>query len=92
MNAEQLKTSSHVEFNRVLREKMETFKEFKSKIERVSEYKLNFSKVFEIGHILKTFYELYDDPLYNDAFLYSFGFNGYLDCLNGLKRTSMRKK
>ena len=41
--------------------------------------------MFEIGHILKTFYELYDDPIYNDAFLYSFGFNGYLDCLNGLK-------
>ena len=92
LNAEQLKTSSHVEFNRVLREKMETLKVFKSKIECVSEYKLNFSKVFEIGHILKTFYELYDDPLYNDAFLYSFGFNGYLDCLNGLKKNIDERK
>ena len=85
INTEQLKSSSHVEFNRVLREKMEILKVFKSKVEIVSEYQLNFKKVFEIGHILKTFYELYDDPIYNDAFLYSFGFNGYLDCLNGLK-------
>jgi DNA mismatch repair ATPase MutS len=48
--------------------------------------------VFEVGHILKTFYELYDDPLYNDAFLYSFGFNGYLDCLNGLKKNIDERK
>jgi hypothetical protein len=85
INTEQLKNSSHVEFNRVLREKIEILKVFKGKVEIVSEYQLNFKKVFEIGHILKTFYELYDDPIYNDAFLYSFGFNGYLDCLNGLK-------
>ena len=92
INTEHLKSSSHVEFNRVLREKMEILKEFKNKVECVSEYKLNFKKVFEIGHILKTFYELYDDATYNDAFLYSFGFNGYLDCLFGLKKNVEERK
>ena len=92
INTEQLKSSSHVEFNRILREKIEILKEFKNKVECVSEYKLNFKKVFEIGHILKTFYELYDDATYNDAFLYSFGFNGYLDCLSGLKKNVEERK
>lgn len=92
INTEQLKSGSHAEFNRILREKIEILKEFKNKVECVSEYKLNFKKVFEIGHILKTFYELYDDATYNDAFLYSFGFNGYLDCLSGLKKNVEERK
>jgi hypothetical protein len=92
INTEQLKSSGHVEFNRILREKTEILKDFKSKIAIVSNYEFNYKKAFEIGHILKTFYELYEDPVYNEAFLYSFGFNGYLDCLNGLKKNFDERK
>ena len=81
--------SSHLitqkEFNNVIHDKKQTLIEFKNKLSIVSEYKFtNFTKVFEIGHILKTFYELYDNKVYNDAFMYSFGFNGYIDLLEGL--------
>jgi hypothetical protein len=81
--------SSHLitqtEFNNVIRDKKQTLIEFKNKLSIVSEYKFtNISKVFEIGHILKCFYELYDNKVYNDAFMYSFGFNGYIDLLEGL--------
>lgn len=81
--------SSHLitqkEFNNVIIDKKQTLLEFKNKLSIVSEYKFtNFTKVFEIGHILKTFYELYDNKVYNDAFMYSFGFNGYIDLLEGL--------
>ena len=73
------------EFNNVVHDKKQTLLEFKHKLSIVSEYKFtNFTKVFEIGHILKTFYELYDNKVYNDAFMYSFGFNGYIDLLDGL--------
>jgi hypothetical protein len=92
INTEQLKSSSHVEFNRILREKTEVLKNFKTKIEIISNYEFNYKKAFEIGHILKTFYELYEDPIYNDAFMYSFGFNGYLDCLSGLKENFNERK
>jgi hypothetical protein len=81
--------SSHLttqkEFNDIVHDKKQTLIEFKNKLAIVSEYKFtNFTKVFEIGHILKTFYELYDNKVYNDAFMYSFGFNGYIDLLEGL--------
>ena len=81
--------SSHLitqkEFNTVIHDKKQTLLEFKNKLSIVSEYKFtNFTKVFEIGHVLKTFYELYDNKVYNDAFMYSFGFNGYIDLLEGL--------
>ena len=84
--------TSHQKFNDILTEKMETLKKFKSKIDYISEYKINYQKVMEIGHILKTFYELYDDEIYNDTFLYSFGFNGYIECIIGLKKNIEERK
>jgi hypothetical protein len=73
------------EFNSVVNTNKEVLIEFKQKLFVVSEYKLtNFKKVFEIGHILKSFYQLYDNKIYNDAFMYSFGFNGYIDLFEGL--------
>ena len=52
----------------------------------------NYRKLFEIGHVLKYFYEFYCDKDYNDAFLFSFGFNGYIDCLNGLQNNINERK
>jgi DNA mismatch repair ATPase MutS len=45
----------------------------------------------QFGHILKCFYELYDSQEYNNAFLYSFGFNGYTDALEGLVDNIQKK-
>jgi energy-coupling factor transporter ATP-binding protein EcfA2 len=77
--------NSQIEFNKILREKKETLLELKLKIAGISEYKItNIRKIHEIGHVLKYFYELHDDKIYNEAIMYSFGFNGYIDCLEGL--------
>ena len=51
----------------------------------VSEFKYSFNKISEVGHILKTFYEIYDSKTYESAITYSFGFNGYVDCIVGLQ-------
>jgi DNA mismatch repair ATPase MutS len=66
--------------------------EFKEKVSAITPYELTFKKIFEIGHILKYFYELHTEPHYNDAFLYSFGFNGYIDCLEGLSQGIEERK
>ena len=83
-----LKYSTHLqtqqEFNNILIQKINVLREFKNKISNISEYKVSVQKMFEIGHIMKYFYELYDNKEYNDAFLYSFGFNGYIQCIKGL--------
>jgi len=71
-------------FNAVLKEKLETLVQLKKELERISPYKLSYNKVGELGHVLKCFYELYSEPKYNDVFLYSFGFNGYVECIEGL--------
>jgi len=77
--------SSQNEFNLVLREKKKFLEDLKNKFSCITEYKLtSIRKLQEIGHVLKYFYELHDDKIYNDAIMYSFGFNGYVDCLEGL--------
>ena len=83
---------THYDFNNILIEKIKILKELKNKISSISEYKLSFKKIFEIGHILKYFYEIYENKEYNDALLYSFGFNGYIDCIEGLQNNIKERK
>lgn len=84
--------NSHQDFNNNLKKQMSILTEFKEKIATITPYDLSFKKIFEIGHILKYFYELHTEPHYNDAFLYSFGFNGYIDCLEGLSQGIEERK
>ena len=75
---------THSEFNTIVREKMNTLLELGNKINCISKYEFNLLKICEIGYILKYFYEIYDNKIFEDAFIYSFGFNGYTDCIEGL--------
>ena len=81
--SEQLIT--HNEFNKIVNDKMIVLNEIKSKLDVVSEFKYDIKKLTEIGHILKTFYEIYNNTIYEEALMYSFGFNGYIDCIIGLQ-------
>jgi len=67
--------SSYNEFNSIVVDNQSLLNDFKNKLNKLSKYEFRFTKLFELGFILKSFYELYNDKLYNDAFLYSFVFN-----------------
>jgi hypothetical protein len=86
------KLESYNRFCEILKEKKCKLVEFKYKLNRITEYKLSYKKLFEIGNVLKYFYELYDDKIYEDAILYSFGFNAYIDNINGLINNIDNKK
>lgn len=80
------KLVSHKDFNDNLILKIKLLNHINNKLNSVSEYSLyNISKFKEIGYILKYFYELHTDKEYEDAIMYSFGFNGYIDCIEGLQ-------
>jgi DNA mismatch repair ATPase MutS len=79
--------NSHHDFNKIIIEKRTVLKNIKDKLSSISEYSIyNFSKFKEIGNIFKYFYELHTDLTYDDAIMYSFGFNGYIDCIEGLQQ------
>ena len=76
--------SSYNTFNDNLTTRLAVLSDFKVLLERITPYKLSTSKIGELGHVLKCFYDVYSNDSYNDAFLYSFGFNGYIDSIEGL--------
>jgi len=85
--------STHEQFNNILKSKKQILETIYNKIETVSEYSLyNIRKITEIGKVLKYFYELHTDSLYDDAIMYSIGFNGYIDCLKGLQNNVVERK
>jgi len=84
---------TYSEFNSILKNKIEILKNIKSKLSSISEYSLfNSYKIKEIGNIFKYFYELHTDVTYNEVILYSLGFNGYIDCIEGLKQNIVERK
>ena len=81
------------DFCKTLREKKQKLEELRKKISTITEYKLtSFKKIQEIGYVLKYFYELYDETVYNETIAYSLGFNGYMDCLEGLQNNIEERK
>jgi DNA mismatch repair ATPase MutS len=70
-----------------------TLENINNKIKSISEYSLyNIKKIKEIGRILKYFYELHSEIEYEEAMLYSIGFNGYIDCIEGLQNNIEERK
>ncbi len=84
---------SHQPFNETLISKKSILENINAKMKSISEYSLyNIGKFKEIGRILKYFYELHSSKEYEDAIMYSIGFNGYIDCLEGLQNNIMERK
>lgn len=85
--------STHKPFNENLKIKIQLLESINLKIKSISPYCLyNISKIQEIGKILKYFYELHSKMEYEDVMLYSLGFNGYIDCIEGLKNNIKERK
>ena len=87
------KLQTHTDFNLIVIEKLSIFKQIQEKIKHITDYNMfNFSKIKEIGYVFKCFYELHTDKVYDDAIMYSLGFNGYMDCLKGLQENILERK
>ena len=72
-------------FNEKLRENQELLEGFKNKLEKIRGETFSIRNIQQIGHLLKFFYQLHCDKKYNDCFLYAFGFNGYIEIIQGLQ-------
>jgi hypothetical protein len=77
--------TNYSKFNDDLRSQMDKLTKFKRDIESITPFNLSVAKFTQIGHIMWSFYQLYNNPEYHEAMLYSFGFNGYMNLLQGVK-------
>jgi len=79
------KLTTYNEFNVELKNNMNVLLHFRDCLDKITPFKITLPKITQIGHIMHTFYQIYDNEDFNKALLYSFGFNGYLSNLYGLK-------
>lgn len=78
---------TYVPFLEELRQNRHILSVMRDDFSKITPYKLSFKKVFQIGHLLKCFYQLYKRKPFHTALLYSYGFNGYLHNLTMLKKS-----
>jgi hypothetical protein len=79
------KLKTYEPFNSTVKKQQVHLQHFKKNLDSISNYKFLPKKLIEIGHVMKCFYNLYCNEDYNECLLYSFGFNGYLNNIEGLQ-------
>ena len=75
---------TYLGFNQEVLRNKSYLEQIKKDLYKITPFSINISKIFEIGHIMEQFYKVFDDSQFNNVLLFSFGFNGYIDCLIGL--------
>ena len=76
--------NTYSNFNNVIQSNINVLNEFHIQLNMIMPYKLSPYTIGGLGHVLKCFYQLYEHTEYNNALMYSFGYNGYIDNLEGL--------
>jgi hypothetical protein len=76
--------NTYSNFNNDLQSNINSLREFNNDLISIIPYKLTPYTIGGLGHVLKCFYQLYDNAICKNALIYSFGFNGYIDNMNGL--------
>lgn len=83
--------SSYAGFNIEVKKHKLILEHCKNQIDMVSPFSFSWKSILNIGTTLKIFYEMYTNAQYNESFYFSFGLQGYLDNLNGLRNNINNK-
>jgi len=77
-------------------DKMKLYKtiliEYKEKLGIIKPWKFGISKILNIGKMMKNYYMLNNNEELKEAFVYSFGFHGFIDNLKTLNRKFISKE
>jgi len=72
-------------FNEKIKEHISVLATLRKELELILPYQFSLQKFLQLGHILKYFYKLHSDVSLNESFLFSFGFHGFVENIEGLK-------
>lgn len=78
-------------FNNTLDKHRNTLLSLKERVDNIPNYKWDFIELFNLGKVMTLYYEIYNSDEYENSLMYSFGFNGYIDNLNGLYKNIKNK-
>jgi hypothetical protein len=72
-----IKYKTYIAFYNDLKFNKEILNDYLIELEKVSPLKYSIKKIFQLGHVMNQFYQLYNNEKYNKAIIYSFYFTGY---------------
>jgi len=68
-------------FNKSLETHINVLSNFYEDLRNISPFKFSVIKFLEMGHIMKTFYQVYENEIYSNSIVFSFGFNSYFNMI-----------
>ena len=83
---EKQKLSTYHIFNQSMLKQKDTMEKILKLLQGVRPFKYDYRNVMDLGTVLKTYYVIFQKEENVSALLYSFGLNGYVDILHGIKR------
>lgn len=84
-------SSSYKEFQIDILTKKNKIQDLVNDLDKITPYKFSLNKLFQIGYLLKIFHNLYSNDTFNDIMMYTFGFNGFIELINGLTKNIKNK-
>ena len=84
---------SYDAFNQTVKANQDILEQFGKDIHMVAtcDYTLSMSKIYQIGHVLKYYYQLYNNKQYEQTLLFTFGMNEYIDGIQSIQTNIERK-
>jgi len=77
--------NSYEKFNDIVRDRLKVLIEVRDTINNINPCEISFEKLMDMGKVLKWFYVMHTDEDINDAMLFSFGFIGYIENMQGIQ-------
>ena len=78
------KLNTYEKYNQYINKKNEDIKKIINELKPITFFKYNITSFKNLGYIFKKFYNISKNNNIEKTLLFSFGFNGYLDNINGL--------
>ena len=76
---------SYDTFNNAVRTRKSVLVKIRETIANIPPCEVSYTKIMDMGKVLKWFYLMHTDEEFNDAMLFSFGFIGYIDNMQGVQ-------
>jgi len=76
---------SYEKFNETMRTRQKVLTKIRETITNIQPCEISYTKLMDMGKVLKWFYIMHTDEDIHDAMLFSFGFIGYLDNMQGVQ-------
>ena len=86
------KYDSHNSYKKYIKEKLQQLENLYIRIDKIPLTTFNPRKTTSMGKTMKEFYMLQTCPDIESLLLFTFGFNGYIETINGLKQNINAKK